>query len=155
MLRKVAYAGSQSASFVQATKDLEALAELKVSRERVQRWTKRVGAERVREAAALAESYQALTLRKQRQSPTDQVPQVACVMVDGGRIQIRKRQDSSEEKNEQSKGYWRESLVGCNLRMISDEHVSDPCPMIPKTFVDPMRMGDLSHDIKGLSRYFS
>jgi hypothetical protein len=62
----------------------------------MQRWTKRVGAERVREAAALAESYQALTLSKQRQSPTDQIPQVACVMVDDGRNQIRKRQDSSE-----------------------------------------------------------
>ena len=37
MLRKVAYSGSQSTSFVNATKDLEALAEVKVSRERVQR----------------------------------------------------------------------------------------------------------------------
>lgn len=151
MLRKVAYAGSQSASFVQSTKDLEALAELKVSRERVQRWTKRVGTERVREAAALAESYQALTLPKQRQSPTDQVPQVACVMVDGGRIQIRKRQDSVADQKKDSKGYWRESLVGCSLSMISDEHTEDPCPAIPKTFVDPQRMGDLSRDIKGFS----
>ena len=47
MLRKVAYAGSQSASFVGATKDLAVLAEVEVSRERVQRWTKRVGQERL------------------------------------------------------------------------------------------------------------
>jgi len=149
MLRKVAYAGSQSASFPRATQDLEALAEVKVTRERVQRWTKRVGNERVTEAQQQAEQYQSLALPIQRKSPTDQVPQVACVMVDGGRIQIRKRQDSSEEKTEQSKGYWRESLVGCSLRMVSDEHTRDPCPTIPKTFVDPMRMGDLSRDIKG------
>jgi hypothetical protein len=95
MLKKVTYAGSQSASFVQATKDLKALAERTVSRERVQRWTKRVGNERAAEAQQQAESYQSLTLPKQRQSPTDQVPQVACVMVDGGRIQIRQRQDSA------------------------------------------------------------
>jgi hypothetical protein len=149
MLKKVAYAGSQSASFVQATKDLEALAESKVSRERVQRWTKRVGAERVREATESAESYQSLSLPKQRQSPTDQVPQVACVMVDGGRIQIRQRKDSVVDQKKDFKGYWRESLVGCCLSMISDEHTEDPCPTIPKTFVDPKRMGDLSRDIKG------
>jgi len=116
MLKKVAYAGSQSASFVGAPQDLEALAETKVSRERVQRWTKRVGEERIREAEASSEQYQALTLPEQRKSLADQVPPVvvppvACVMADGGRIQIRKRGDSLEEKNTGSKGYWRETLV--------------------------------------------
>jgi len=149
MLRKVAYAGGQSASFPQATEDLEALAEVKVSRERVQRWSKRIGNERVAEMEALADEYQALTLPEQRKNPTDQVPQVACVMVDGGRIQIRKRDASSEDKNEDSKGHWRESLVGCLLSMTSDEQAEDPCPTIPKTFVDSARMGDLSREIKG------
>lgn len=151
MLRKIAYAGAQSASFVQASKDLEALAETKVSRERVQRWTKRVGAERVREAEASAESYHGLPLPDQQKSPTSQVPHVACVMADGGRIQIRRRSDSFEDKSEESKGYWRESLVGCCLSMTSEEHSADPCPTIPKTFVDPERMGDLSREIKGFS----
>jgi hypothetical protein len=151
MLRKVAYAGAQSASFVQASKDLEALAETKVSRERVQRWTKRVGAERVREAEAAVESYQGLPLPERQKSPTGQAPQVACVMVDGGRLQIRHRGDSVEDKNEESKGYWRESLMGCCLSMTSEEYAVDPCPTIPKTFVDPKRMGDLSREIKGFS----
>ena len=77
MLRKVVYAGSQSASFVQSTRDLEALAEAPVSRERVQRWTKRVGNERVKEAEALADAYQALPLPERQQSPAAQVTQVA------------------------------------------------------------------------------
>jgi hypothetical protein len=149
MLRKVTYAGSQSVSFVQATKDLEALAEMKVSRERVQRWTKRVGEERVAEAQRQAEAYQALPLPEQRQSPTAQVPQVACVMIDGGRIQVRDRHESPAEK--ESKGYWRESLVGCCLSMTSPEHAEDPCPTIPRTFVDSRRMHDLSREIKGFS----
>ena len=149
MLKKVAYAGSLSASFVGATKDLEALAETKVSRERVQRWTKRTGQERVSEVEEQAEQYQALTLPEQRKSPTTQVPQVACVMADGGRIQIRRRDDSAADKTEESKGHWRESLVGCCLSMSSDEHAEDPCPTIPKTFVDSQRMGDLSREIKG------
>ena len=147
MLRKVVYAGSQSASFVQATRDLEALAEAPVSRERVQRWTKRVGNERVKEAEALADAYQALPLPERQQSPAAQVPQVACVMMDGGRIQIRDREPAPRD----SSGYWKESLVGCCLSMVSEEHAQDPCPTIPKTFVDPQRMRDLSREIQGVS----
>lgn len=147
MLRKVAYAGSQSSSFVQATKDLAALAEVKVSRERVQRWTKRVGQERVAEVERQAKAYAELPLPERQKSPTDQVPRLACIMVDGGRIQIRDRHEAAEDR--ESKGYWRESLVGCCLSMVSGEHAEDPCPTIPKTFVDPQRMGDLSREIKG------
>jgi hypothetical protein len=145
MLRKVTYSGSRSASFVEATMDLEALAEIKLSRERVQRWTKRIGAECVEEAERLAERYQALPLPEQQESPTTQVPQVACVMTDGGRIQVRDRR----EPKGVAKGYWKESLVGCCLSMASQEHAEDPSPTIPKTFVDPERMHDLSRDIKG------
>lgn len=147
MLRKVTYAGSQAPSFVQATKDLEALAEIKISRERVQRWTKRVGDECVTRAAALADAYQSLPLPERQKSPTDQVPQVACVMMDGGRIQVRDRHEAKRSQ----KGYWKESLVGCCLSMVSQEHAEDPCPTIPTTFVDPQRMHDLAREIKGIS----
>jgi hypothetical protein len=147
MLRKVAYAGSQSASFVQATKDLEALAEVDVSRERVQRWTKRVGGERLAQIEQQAASYQELPLPSRQQSPTAQVPQVACVMMDGGRIQVRDRREEERE----AQGYWRESLVGCCLSMVSEEHLKDPCPTIPRTFVDAQRIRELSREIKGFS----
>lgn len=149
MLRKVAYAGSQSPSFVQATKDLAALAEVRVSREQIRRWTQRVGQQRVEEVAQQAEAYEQLSLPARQQSPTAQIPQVACVQMDGGRIQIRDRQAPPEPG--ESKGYWRESLVGCCLSMTSQEHAEDPCPGIPKTFVDPVRMNDLSREIKGFS----
>lgn len=149
MLKKVVYAGSQSASFVQATKDLAALAELSVSRERVQRWTKRVGQQRSIEVQAAAAAYEGLPLPEQRRSPTDQVPQVACVQMDGGRIQVRKRRDTPQQ--EDSKGHWRETLIGCLLSMTSQQHAEDPCPVVPKTFVDPRRMADLSREIKGFS----
>lgn len=149
VLKKVVYAGCQSASFVQATKDLAALAELSVSRERVQRWTKRVGQERSVEVQVTASAYQELSLPEQGRTPTGQTPQVACVEMDGGRIQVRSRQDASEPGG--AKGHWRETLVGCLLSMTSEEHVEDPCPVIPKTFVDPQRVADLSREIKGFS----
>ncbi len=99
------------------------------------------------EAETLADEYQALLLPEQQKSPTDQVPQVACVMMDGGRIQIRDRREAGRD----AKGYWKESLVGCCLSMVSEEQPQDPCPTIPKTFVDPDRMRDLSREIKGIS----
>lgn len=149
-LKKVTYAGSQSASFVQATKDLAALAELSISRERVQRWTKRVGLERVAEVEAQAAAYQELPLPARRRSPTDQVPQVACIEMDGGRIQIRDRHHALAGADD-STGHWRETLVGCCLSIASVEHTEDPCPTIPQTFVDPVRMGELTREIKGFS----
>lgn len=151
MLRKVVYAASQLTSFVEASKALDALAEATVSRERVQRWTKCVGRQRVAEDERQAESYQALPLPEQQRSPTEQIPQVACVMIDGGRIQIRQRNDSAGDQEHGAGGYWRESLVGCCLSMVSEEQAEDPCPTIPKTFVDPARMSDLSREIKGFS----
>ncbi len=150
ILKKIAYAGSRSASFAEATKNLAALAEVHVSRERVERWTKRIGQERVAQVSAIAEAYQELPLPKRQTSPRDQVPPVACVQMDGGRIQIRSRQASDSQE---AKGYWRESLVGCLLSMTSAEYAEDPCPIIPKTFVDPQRMHDLSREIKGFSAH--
>jgi hypothetical protein len=147
MLRKVSYAGGKSPSFIGATDDLIELAERPVSRERVRRWTEKVGEEFVKDAERLAAAYQALPLPEQRKSPTDQVPQVACVMMDGGRIQVRDRHEAKRD----AKGYWKESLVGCCLSMASKEHSQDPCPTIPQTFVDPERMNELSREIKGFS----
>lgn len=147
MLVKVTYAGARSASFKQATEDLKTLAEVEVSRERVQRWTKRIGNERVDQIEEQAKAYQELPLPDRRCSPVDQVPQVACVQMDGGRIQIRDRREGPDKRK--AKGYWRESLVGCCLSMTSEEHPADPCPRIPKTFVDPERMNELSRGIKG------
>jgi len=126
------------------------LAEVQVSRERVQRWTKRIGEERVAEVEAAATSYQRMSLPARRSSPTDQSPQVACVQMDGGRIQIRDRQQSGSGEDD-ANGYWRESLVGCCVSMHSQEHAEDPCPTIPKTFVDQARMSKLGREIKGFS----
>lgn len=151
MLKKVVHAGTQSGSFAEATVNLTALAEADVSRERVERWAKRIGQERITQVAALADAYQELPLPQRQIAPTCQVPQVACVQMDGGRIQIRERSVSPQNGDEKAaNGHWRESLVGCLLSMTSDEHAEDPCPVIPKTFVDPQRMQELAREIKGV-----
>jgi len=151
MLAKVVYAGSHD-SFPRAAQTLQALAEVDVSAQRVRRATIDVGAERVAQSETAADAYQALPLPSRQESPVAQVPQVACVQMDGGRIQIRDRQQEPASNLEGEKGrFWRESKVGCLLSMSSSEWTCDPCPTIPATFVDAARMSQISREIKGFS----
>jgi hypothetical protein len=155
VLRKMVYAGSHASSFQQASKDLKEEAELDISDQRIMRATKRIGQERVAQRKAEEAAWEALPLPEQQDSPREQVPQVACVEPDGGRIQIRNRKEelsAEKEEKESRKGrFWRETKVGCLLSMTSETFASDPCPTIPRIFVDPRRMGQISREIKGFS----
>ena len=63
------------------------------------RATKRIGQERVAQRDAETQTWTELPLPEQQQaSPQAQVPQVACVEMDGGRLQIRDRKPSEEER---------------------------------------------------------
>jgi hypothetical protein len=150
VLRKMVYAGSHARSFQQASKDLEEEAELKISAQRIMRATKRIGQERVGERNAQTEAWAKLSLPEQQGSPREQVPQVACVEMDGGRLQIRNRKPSEEEVQRTKRaGFWREDKVGCLLSMASAVSQKDPCPQIPQVFVDRERMRKISREIKG------
>jgi hypothetical protein len=128
------------------------LAELEISEQRIMRATKRIGQERVTEREAEVAAWEKLPLPEQQASPREQVPQVACVEMDGGRIQIRDRKEADSTAAEVRKGrFWRETKVGCLLSMTSETSSADPCPVIPAVFVDPRRMGQISREIKGFS----
>ena len=152
VLRKMVYAGSHASSFEQASQDLKEEAELDISTQRIMRATKRIGQERVAEREAEVAAWEKLPLPEQQGSPREQVPQVACVEMDGGRIQIRDRNAEEPPAEEGRKGrFWRETKVGCLLSMRSEPSSTDPCPMIPGVFVDAGRMGQISREIKGFS----
>lgn len=155
-LRKVVHAGVHAGSFRQAEADLLALAELSVSSQRVRRATVRIGHERVAQRDEEVEAFMKLPLPAQRRDPTGQAPPVACVEMDGGRVQIRNRKgkptSADEAADSSRKGrFWRESKVGCLLGMRSGTWAEDPCPEIPRVFVDPRRMNEMSREIKGFS----
>lgn len=144
------YAGSHASSFRQASQDLEEVAELDISEQRTMRATKRIGQERVQQRDAHTGVWTELPLPEQQGSPREQTPQVACVEMDGGRLQIRNRQASEEERQRTKKaGFWREDKVGCLLSMSSEVFQEDPCPEIPQTLVDVARMRKISREIKG------
>ncbi len=148
-LKKVVYAGTQAASFLQGSRDLKELAELDLSPERVRRATERIGDERVAERDAQAAAYEAMPIPERRTVPSDQpTPAVACVQMDGGRAQVF---DRAEPQRNEDDTFWREAKVGCLWSMTSQVSVEDPCPQLPASFADPKRMRRMVREIKGFS----
>jgi hypothetical protein len=147
--KKVTYAGAQATSFPQGSRALKELAELDISPERVRRATERIGDERVAERDAQAAAYEALPIPERRKVSADQPPPaVACVQMDGGRLQFF---DRAEPQRNEDDTFWREMKVGCLWSMSSKVSAEDPCPQLPASFVDPERMRNMVREIKGFS----
>lgn len=148
----VIYAATLGHSFEEAEQHLARLADLKVSRQRVHRAGVRIGNERLAQRQQEVAAFVALPLPEQRRSPIAEVPSVACVQMDGGRIQMRERQ-ASEEPNPDAEpdGLWHEVKTGALLSMASEVSTEDPCPLLPATFVDPGRVSRIAREIKGVS----
>jgi hypothetical protein len=48
---------------------------------------------------------------------------------------------------EEKSRFWREDKIGLLLAMTSEPAANDPCPEIPETFVDPLRMRQLVREL--------
>jgi hypothetical protein len=95
-----------------------------------------IGEARIDERERQVESVKAMTFRERRTgSSATNAPDLAVVMMDGGRYQRRDHfgENNLPEEKTRSK-HWRESKVGCLLSMESDTHSSDPCEKIPDCF---------------------
>ena len=55
---------------------------------------------------------------------------------------------AEEEDHERGGRFWREDKIGLLLTMQSQESAHDPCPQIPKTFLNPTRMSQLVRELK-------
>ena len=157
MLDKIVYAGVTNSSFVQASADLEKLAEVAVSAKQVERVCKRIGQERAAERDQAVAAYQTLPLMERKAVAADTTAppasEVAVVGVDGGRLQILERQGAkieAEQATEDGRAgkHWREDKIGLLMRMASVESARDPCPEIPEQFVDPTRILKLARELK-------
>jgi hypothetical protein len=135
---------------------------VQVSAKQVERLTRQIGNERVAERNTEVAAFQELPLADKHQSPAAvPSPKVAVVMVDGGRLQIRERGEASpapvddEEPvvttaRERGK-HWREDKAALLLTVDSDVSSADPCPEVPETFVNPMRILKLAREIHTVS----
>jgi hypothetical protein len=153
-----------SRSFAEARDILTHLTELTVSVKQVERVTERIGSERVAERDAAATAFRALPLVEKFAAPPQVMPaELVVVMADGGRLQIREppvaaepgtvpavaatEPDWDEEPAPQS-GHWREDKVGLLLTMHSAVSAVDPCPEIPASFLDVVRIPKLARQLK-------
>jgi hypothetical protein len=155
-------------SFKQASQVLAKLAELPVDEKQVERLTRAIGTERVDERVLDVAEFQELPLSEKFTVPKGVTPpDLAVAMVDGGRMQILDRchtetaptsEASAEaapaagaedwEEATEVKGHWREDKVGLLLSMQSAVSEVDPCPQIPESFIDPLRIPRLIRELK-------
>jgi hypothetical protein len=145
------YAGVHATSFRQAAQDLQALAEAEISEQRIARATTGIGRERVAQREAAVQRWEEMPLPARQTLPPDRSPPpVACVEMDGGRMQIRDEAfGRSREANSGKARFWREMKVGCLMSLASPVSAEDPCPEIPSVFVDPRKMRQMAREIKG------
>ena len=90
LLAKITYAGTAGRSFAEASALLKQLADLPTPEKQVERLTRRIGAEGVAEREAAVAAFAALPLAEKFAAPCGVTPpELAVVMADGGRLQIR------------------------------------------------------------------
>jgi hypothetical protein len=162
VLERVAYAGVVSRSFAEAGDLLSRLADLPVGAKQAERVARRIGGERVAERDAEAAAYQSLPVPQKFAAPEGVTPpDLAVVMADGGRMQVRNRggppggppaADEGWEEEAARPGHWREDKVGLLLAMESAAAASDPCPEVPASFLDASRIPELVRELKKAAR---
>lgn len=133
--------GTVLSSFPQAQAAAETLLQAVLGVKRIERATERIGTERVAERDAAVAAWRERTLVEKEQAPPGvKAPELAVVMPDGGRLQLRERQPDS-------RAHWFEYKAGCLLGMTSETHDVDPCPSLPAMFLQQERMQRLTREI--------
>jgi hypothetical protein len=143
--QKIVYAGIHATSFAQAAQALEQLADLQVGAKQVERLTEQIGQERLEQRAAAIENFRRrpMVQREDVAAPERVVPQVVMVSVDGGRLQIRERDEPPGTVD----SHWRESKVGVLETLASEVHATDPDPDLPRCFLDAARTLKMAREI--------
>jgi hypothetical protein len=93
-LHKIVYAGVHNTSFAGGSRDLQVLAGLNVPEKQVERLTKHIGQERVDQREHQVETFLELPLMERLASPVAHTPDLAVVLMDGGRLQILDRRSN-------------------------------------------------------------
>jgi hypothetical protein len=142
--QKVLYAGVNSVSYLQASRDLAELSELNVKPKPVERLVKAIGRERIDQRDAAVKSHQQLPLMAKDTiaHPERPCPRVAMVSIDGGRIQIRPEPSQPEPDS-----HWKESKVAVLETYQSAVHQADPDPHVPRCFLELKRTKEM---VRGL-----
>lgn len=138
VLERIVAAGGLAKSFRIAAKLLKLLGEIDVTSRHVDNLTVLVGEELAakRDEQAAAYLHRPLPRQPTRVEPS---PPLACVEVDGGRMQTR----ATEQGPGVHQSHWRETKTAGFFRMQTTSHPADPHPALPRCFADRKRMHGL------------
>lgn len=138
VLERIVVAGGLAKSFANARELLHRIGEIDISSRQVNNLTVLVGEELATERDRQAAAYAARPLPRAvtRVAP---VPQLACVEVDGGRMQTR----TAGQGPGVHEAHWRETKTAGFFRMKTASHAADPHPKLPRCFADHQRMKGL------------
>jgi hypothetical protein len=120
---KAVSAAATSKSFAQAQSQLDTLGEITMSDRHLGRLAREAGQTLLGEQRERAERH----ARKELPIEVENLPELAVVETDGGRI--RTRQEGQGPGTHAPA--WRESKTALFQRMTSETHADDPCPELP------------------------
>ena len=161
VLKKLSHAGTVF-PFEKAERELAIFSDIEVPSKQIERWTERIGNERVEAREAQVESWSGRPLPERRLSPVPS-PQVAVISMDGGRFQMlcffraeikitgTSLYGSSLFFISFSASFDEFEFFSCKSRvdmaLSEGPQATDPCPLIPEKFVTAAEMRKLSRDI--------
>jgi hypothetical protein len=144
VLRLLVRQAGKSASFKEASEGVREPARIAISPHHLGTLAGRVGRDW---AAARDRDVQAFQ-KDERAATHAQPPQVATVMVDGGRAQTRAGDGAPGVTNPGR----HEAKVACCQALSSPVHAADPQPQPPSRFLDPIQAARLAAGMKSRSR---
>lgn len=119
-------AGGELKSFALGAKMLLQLAGFAISHMQVQRITNEIGNELRDIRDDKTEQHRTRELKPKPGVPVE----FACVAIDGGRVQTRQQGQGPGVHNE----CWKETKIGCLMRMSGETFEQDPHPELPRCF---------------------
>ena len=140
VLRKAVRQAGKAPSFQDASDDLKELLDVSMSPNHLAKLAERVGREWAAARDADVQAFQENQLAADYAQP----PQVAAVMVDGGRLQTRA---DTGVRGVTDPG-WQEVKVACCQTLSSTVHATDPQPAPPAKFLDPIAVARLAAEVK-------
>lgn len=122
---RITLAAAETHSYARAEHMLAVLSEIEISSRQINRLTDKVGGE------LHLGQQQRVVLHAQKKLPVEvrNIPALAVVETDGGRIRTRETESGSGTHHPA----WKESKTALFMRMASDTHAEDPAPEPPES----------------------
>jgi hypothetical protein len=138
VLETAMFCTARDPAFELAAETLQETADIQISARHLQNLSKRIGGKLESERDATTEAYFEQPLPHQPTTPSTPI-RLACVSVDGGRIQTRIESSSNGVQDP----HWRETKNALFMRMTGKQFDTDPHPELPECFQDSKYMEKL------------